>query len=85
MVIRRIPLKQRRARLHVEDGGKVIKACNLFSLINNIFNIGELNTIVVNLLLCAEPLSKLLKNAKQNAANSDGEKVSDNQIIVVFC
>lgn len=26
-----------------------------------------------------EPLSKLLKNAKQNAANTDGTKVNDNQ------
>lgn len=26
-----------------------------------------------------EPLSKLLKNAKQNAANTDGEKVSGSQ------
>lgn len=31
------------------------------------------------LFFSPEPLSKLLKNAKQNAANADGEKVSDNR------
>lgn len=31
-----------------------------------------------------EPLSKLLKNAKQNAANTDVEKVSDDRLCVIL-
>lgn len=37
------------------------------------------NSSIIHLLDFPEPLSKLLKNAKQNAANTDGEKVRDTQ------
>lgn len=39
----------------------------------------ELPKWINHLFYFPEPLSKLLKNAKQNAANTDGEKVSDSQ------
>lgn len=88
MVTRRIPLKPRRVRLLVEDAEKVRQGKLRFGnyicfsdIRHEMFLVFTVNTFVF-----LEPLSKLLKNAKQNAANMDGEKVKyKNKDSYIFC
>ena len=77
MVTRRIPLKLRRALPLVEDAEKVrsIEDTKFKKLTYQT----EHSQFIFYFFVFSEPLSKLLKTAKQNAANTDGEKVSDDQ------
>lgn len=80
METRRIPLCPRMVLL-AEDEGKVKikrqpqskKASQKLLFFHSMFH-----------FVLPEPLSKLLKNAKQNAANTDVEKVSDDRACVIF-